>query len=76
MSTPPEDDDRQHTVGDFVAELDFTDAPQFSAHREVSGETPGYTGSPSRTGNEYRKSLKLYADCVTVNRRYVAAYQL
>lgn len=76
MSTPPEDDYLQHIVGNFVAELDFTDAPQFSAHQDPPAATPGVTAPRARTGNDYRTSLKLYADCVTVSRRYVAAYQL
>lgn len=33
------------------------------------------TGSSANVGNEYRKSLKVYADCVSINRRYATAYQ-
>lgn len=33
------------------------------------------TGLSASTGNEYRKSLKVYADCVSIHRRYATAYQ-
>lgn len=75
MSTPPEDDYLQHTASNFVANLDFIDERDFSTPWEVAPDVSGFTGTQPGIGNEYRQSLKLYADCVTVNRRYVAAYQ-
>ncbi|GAB7530113.1 hypothetical protein PS3A_25240 [Pseudomonas sp. 3A(2025)] len=76
MSIPPEDDVLKHAVGHSVAELDFADVHDFSRPWEAAPGAPDLTGAKAPTGNEYRKSLKLYADCVTVNRRYIAAYQL
>lgn len=75
MSTPPEDNYLPHAASNFVARLNFADELDFSTPWEATSDTSGSTGTHAIAGNEYRQSLKLYADCITLNRRYVTAYQ-
>ncbi|MBD8495382.1 nuclear transport factor 2 family protein [Pseudomonas syringae] len=64
-----------YTLDEFIDTIkaEATGESDFSPFWEAVPDAAGTPGAV--TGNEFRQSLKLYADCVTVNRRYVTAYQ-
>lgn len=63
-----------YTLDEFIETIhcETTADTDFSPFWE--GQTQQSTITSSRPGNEYRRSLKVYADCVSINRRYATAY--
>ncbi|MCO8161959.1 nuclear transport factor 2 family protein [Pseudomonas sp. LJDD11] len=62
------------TLDEFIETIKTEGSAEsdFSPFWEGQAEEPV---SSANSGNEYRKSLKVYADCVSINRRYATAYQ-
>ncbi|KQQ55982.1 hypothetical protein ASF84_11775 [Pseudomonas sp. Leaf127] len=64
-----------YTLDEFIDTIkaEGTGESDFSPFWEAAPQSAD--SRTAGTANEYRQSLKLYADCITVNRRYVTAYQ-
>ncbi|WNW10522.1 nuclear transport factor 2 family protein [Pseudomonas sp. DTU_2021_1001937_2_SI_NGA_ILE_001] len=63
-----------YTLDEFIETIhcETTAESDFSPFWEGQALQP--STDPGKPGNEYRRSLKVYADCVSINRRYVTAY--